>query len=399
MERLRAEMSGVTLCCDSGSHAGLETEFTWKKPLELFSEKKVIKMCAPMVRYSKLPFRLLVRKYDCDIAFTPMIISDSFIQSQKARDSDFTTCKHDRPLIVQFAASKPKDFADAAEIVSPYADGVDLNCGCPQRWAMADGYGACLIKKPELMCDIVKEARARVPQEEFTVSVKIRIHKDIRDTVDLCQKVEKAGASFISVHGRTKHERCQPVHYDAIKVIKDSVSVPVVANGDIKSMDDVSDVCDKTGVDGELMSVPRQEWMVSTGVDGELMSVPRQEDGELMSVPRQEIELMSVPRQEWMTGVDGELMSVPRQERMLSRCLCQDRSGWCDQHNPPSPPAMCVNEWVDLGLSLGAPFSNFHHHLMYMLEPNLCRAERRYFNSLTSMSSVLDYLNTNYSIS
>ncbi|XP_071082528.1 tRNA-dihydrouridine(20a/20b) synthase [NAD(P)+]-like [Haliotis cracherodii] len=332
MENLRTEMSGVTLGCDNGNHGDLEKEFTWKKPLELFSEKKVVKMCAPMVRYSKLPFRLLVRKYDCDVAFTPMIISDSFIQSQKARDSDFTTCQRDRPLIVQFAASKPKDFADAAEVVSPYADGVDLNCGCPQRWAMADGYGACLINKPELMCDIVKEARARVPQEEFTVSVKIRIHKNIRDTVDLCQKVERAGASFISVHGRTKDERCQPVHYDAIRTIKESVNIPVVANGDIKSMDDVLDVCDKTGVDGV---------MSARG----MLSNPAMYAGH------------------------------------------------------KETPLQCVREWVDLGLSLGAPFSNFHHHLMYMLEQNLCRAERRYFNSLTSMSSVLDFLNTNYSVS
>lgn len=77
-----------------------------------------------------------------------------------------------------------------------------------------------------------------------------RIHKDLRQTVDLCQKAESAGVSWITVHGRTAEERHQPVHYDAIKTIKDSVSVPVIANGDIKYLRDVQSTYQLTGVDG-----------------------------------------------------------------------------------------------------------------------------------------------------
>merc|ERR1739848_63938 len=135
-----------------------------------------------MVRYSKLSFRTLVRKYNCDIAYTPMIISESFVESEKARNVDLTTKVGDRPLIVQFAASNGKDFADATEMVAPYSDGVGLNCGCPQRWAMAEGYGAHLIKKPELVYDMILQAKQRVPTS-YPVSVKIRIHDDLQDTV------------------------------------------------------------------------------------------------------------------------------------------------------------------------------------------------------------------------
>ncbi|PFX29942.1 tRNA-dihydrouridine(20a/20b) synthase [NAD(P)+]-like [Stylophora pistillata] len=131
-----------------------------------------------MVRYSKLSFRTLVRRYGCDLAYTPMIVSDSFVKSVKARDMEFTTNPADRPLIVQFAASNPKDFADAAEIIAPFSDGVDLNCGCPQRWAMQEGYGAKLIRTPGLIKDIVRQTVARVPG--FPVSIKIRIHDDLR---------------------------------------------------------------------------------------------------------------------------------------------------------------------------------------------------------------------------
>ncbi|KAF7665109.1 hypothetical protein LDENG_00155000 [Lucifuga dentata] len=220
--------------------------------MDMFEKGKVLKICAPMVRYSKLAFRSLVRKYNCDICFTPMIVAADFLQSVKARDSEFTTSQSDRPLIVQFAAHDAQTLADAACVVAPFSDGVDLNCGCPQRWAMSAGYGACLINKPELVKDMVQHVRNQVDNPNYTASIKIRIHKDLRRTVDLCQKAELAGVSWITVHGRTADEHHQPVHYDAIKTIKDSVSIPVIANGDIKYLRDVESVHQLTGVDGVM---------------------------------------------------------------------------------------------------------------------------------------------------
>lgn len=220
--------------------------------LELFENTSLVKVCAPMVRYSKLPFRLLVRKYGCDLAFSPMIISDSFIKAPQCRDIEFSTSKADRPLIVQLAAHNANDFATAAELVADNCNGVDLNCGCPQRWAMQEGYGACLINKPEMLRDVVLQTRNRIPANDFTVSIKIRIHPDIRETVDLCQKVEKAGLSFLTVHGRTKDQKTDPVNYEAIKLIKQSVQVPVIANGDIFSLADAEKVQQMTLVDGVM---------------------------------------------------------------------------------------------------------------------------------------------------
>ncbi|XP_030599686.1 tRNA-dihydrouridine synthase B isoform X2 [Archocentrus centrarchus] len=218
--------------------------------MDMFEKGKVLKICAPMVRYSKLAFRSLVRKYHCDICFTPMIVAADFLRSIKARDSEFTTNERDRPLIVQFAAHDAQTLADAACAVAPFSDGVDLNCGCPQRWAMSAGYGACLINKPELVKEMVRQVRSQVDNPNYTASIKIRIHKDLRQTVDLCQKAESAGVSWITVHGRTTEERHQPVHYDAIKTVKDSVSIPVIANGDIKYLRDVDSTHQLTGVDG-----------------------------------------------------------------------------------------------------------------------------------------------------
>lgn len=74
-----------------------------------------------------------------------------------------------------------------------------------------------------------------------------------RTTVDMCQKVEQAGLSFLTVHGRTKDQRSDPVNLEAIRLIKDSVKVPVIANGDICSISDAEHVHQMTAVNGKLL--------------------------------------------------------------------------------------------------------------------------------------------------
>uniref|UniRef100_A0ACB8FRF8 tRNA-dihydrouridine(20a/20b) synthase [NAD(P)+]-like protein n=1 Tax=Sphaerodactylus townsendi TaxID=933632 RepID=A0ACB8FRF8_9SAUR len=330
----------------------------------------IVKICAPMVRYSKLAFRTLVRKYNCDLCYTPMIIAADFVRSVKARHSEFTThqalsklltelgphmvafrqlyiSQHspkpmflscDHPLIVQFAAKEAQVLADAACIISPFADGIDINCGCPQRhwkplrgWAMAEGYGACLINRPEAMQEMVKQVRNQVENPMFSVSVKIRIHNDLQRTVDLCQKAEAAGVSWITVHGRNVDERHQPVHYDAIKIIKQSVSVPVVANGDMKSLKDVENVHQITRTDGV---------MVARG-------------------------LLANPAM--FAGYE-------------------------------ETPLKCIQDWINIALEHGTPFTCFHHHLMYMMERITSKQEKKIFNVLSSTSAVVDYLRENYGL-
>lgn len=219
--------------------------------LDIFRQNSLVKACAPMVRYSKLEFRSLVRKYGCQLSFTPMIMADSFVQSVKARHNEFVTSRNDKPVIVQFAAKTVDDFVYASELVSPFCDGVDLNCGCPQRWAMSDGYGAELLSKPEMIKDMVKQLKSRVPNN-FSVSVKMRLMNDIRHSVELCRDLEAAGVTFLTVHGRTANERSEPVHYDDIKTIVQSVNVPVIANGDIKSLDDAYQMKELTECDGVM---------------------------------------------------------------------------------------------------------------------------------------------------
>ncbi|KAJ1665886.1 tRNA dihydrouridine synthase [Coemansia sp. RSA 1813] len=218
--------------------------------LQLFEEKPRLNVCAPMVRYSKGAFREILRDYNVDIAYTPMILADVFKSSEHAR-RDFTTNDTDCPVVVQFAAHDPVDLAHAAQIVAPFADGIDLNCGCPQKWAYKERIGAYLSDRPELVQDMVRTVKAAI---DMPCSIKIRKHPtDVRKTVELAKRAEMMGVDWIAVHGRTRHQKSsEPLDYNVIRLVKESVRVPVIANGSIFSLKDAETMYEQTGVSGVM---------------------------------------------------------------------------------------------------------------------------------------------------
>ncbi|KAJ2868037.1 tRNA dihydrouridine synthase [Coemansia aciculifera] len=218
--------------------------------LQLFEDQPRLNVCAPMVRYSKGAFREIVRDYNVDIAYTPMILADVFKSSEFARQ-DYTTNDCDCPVVVQFAAHDPVDLAQAAQLVAPYADGIDLNCGCPQKWAYKERIGAYLSDRPELVRDMVRTVKSAI---SIPCSVKIRKHPtDVRQTVELVRRAQMMGVDWITIHGRTRHQRStEPIDYDVIKLVKESVSVPVLANGSIFTLADAEAMYENTGVDGVM---------------------------------------------------------------------------------------------------------------------------------------------------
>lgn len=212
-----------------------------------------------LARYSKLPFRLLARHYETDVTYTPMILAHEFIRSHIARDSDFSTCEHEsratsngrkHALIAQFASSDPEEFARAADLISPWCDGVDINCGCPQSWAIKEGIGCSLQQSPELVAGMVKAAKARLSPSK-SVSVKIRISKDLSETQRWINTVETAGADFITIHGRTRSQRSSTApDYNAIETLVKTTKIPVLANGDAYYPEDLPRIISLTGAQG-----------------------------------------------------------------------------------------------------------------------------------------------------
>ncbi|KAI8895029.1 tRNA-dihydrouridine synthase [Globomyces pollinis-pini] len=232
-----------------------------KHPKTLLDDKKTLNICAPMVRYSKLAFRELVRIYNVDLVYTPMILSDVFKHSSLSREAEFKTNYNDDPVIVQFAASNGKDAADAAELVAKYVNGVDINCGCPQKWAIGEGIGSYLMTAPETVKDIVDQVKRRTAPikmsngQSFPCSIKIRIHDDVKETVELVRRAEKVGVDWITVHGRTKKQRnTEDVNMDYIKIVKEHSSVPVFANGGVTTKNEAEHLVDYTKTDGVMVA-------------------------------------------------------------------------------------------------------------------------------------------------
>ncbi|CAM0909842.1 unnamed protein product [Alopecurus aequalis] len=214
---------------------------------------------APMVDNSELPFRMLCRRYGADAAYTPMLHSRIFSENEKHRDMEFTTCKEDRPLFVQFCANDPEILLQAAKMVEAHCDYVDINFGCPQRIARRGYYGAFLMDNLPLVKSLVQNLseNLRVP-----VSAKIRIFPRLEDTLAYAKMLEEAGASLVAVHGRTRDEKDGKkfrADWDAIKAVKDALKIPVLANGNIRHMEDVKSCLEHTGADGVLSAEPLLE--------------------------------------------------------------------------------------------------------------------------------------------
>ena len=224
---------------------------------------------APMVNQSELAFRLLCRKISGNrVCYSPMINSRQFVNSKKYREEVFQTNEMDRPLITQFCGNDPEILTQAGKFVQDQCDGIDLNFGCPQKIAKRGHYGAFLLDDPDLLEKIVKKMSSEL---KVPISCKIRLVpggvqvrlfyfslKEIfniflKATIDLCKRLEKAGCELLTVHGRYREQNKQlrgNADWDAIREIKKSVSIPVVANGNISDWNDVERCYAHTNVDG-----------------------------------------------------------------------------------------------------------------------------------------------------
>lgn len=206
---------------------------------------------APMVDHSELPWRMLSREYGCHLAYTPMFHAANFASSKKYRDKYFTTAKEDRPLIVQFCANNPQTLLEAAKHVADKCDGIDINLGCPQEIARRGRYGAFIQEDWELIKSMIQTLRQNFGSD-IGVSCKIRRLDDLNKTIEYAQMLEEAGCTFVGIHARTREQRgvkTGSADWNYIRAVKDSVSIPVVANGNIQSLKDAEACLEYTGAD------------------------------------------------------------------------------------------------------------------------------------------------------
>ena len=209
---------------------------------------------APLAGYTDLPFRSVVKKFGADITISEMISSNALVYKSVKTLKMIEKSPSEDPYIVQIAGNKPELVRDAVEILNDVdgIDGIDLNCGCPAPKVFSHGSGANLLGDLKKLEEILSTVKKYSKKQYTTAKVRIGVNEKI--PVDIAKAVEACGVDYVAVHGRTRAGKYKaPVDYDAIKAMKEAVSIPVIANGDIKDYAKAKEVLNYTKADGVMI--------------------------------------------------------------------------------------------------------------------------------------------------
>ncbi|KAK4165318.1 dihydrouridine synthase-domain-containing protein [Cladorrhinum sp. PSN259] len=229
---------------------------------------------APMVDQSEFAWRMLSRSFMPEserraiLAYTPMFHARLYSETHKYRDQHFQATKPgepstpwldgnptiDRPLFVQFCANDPQHLLNAAKLVAPYCDAIDLNLGCPQGIAKKGHYGSFLQEDQDLIYRLINTLHLNL---DIPVTAKIRILDTKEATLKYAQNVLAAGASILTVHGRRREQKGHLTglaEWQMIRFLRESLPKETVifANGNILEHGDIEKCLEATGADGVM---------------------------------------------------------------------------------------------------------------------------------------------------
>lgn len=205
---------------------------------------------APMAGVSDRAYRELCVRFGAAYCVSEMVSSKALSFNSKKSEELMEISDLERPCGIQIFGDDPKCMADAAKhALENKPDIIDINMGCPAPKISSNGSGSALMKNPRLCGEIVKAVTA-VTDIPVTVKIRKGWDDDSVNAVEVAKICESAGAAAITVHGRTRQQYYKPpVDYDIIRAVRESVSVPVIANGDIDSAERAKKVMDITGCD------------------------------------------------------------------------------------------------------------------------------------------------------
>ena len=210
-------------------------------------------LLAPMAGITDLPFRLICEKYGAGLTCTEMVSSKGIFYNDSKTKLLLNLESEKRPVSAQIFGNNIETMKYASEFVSNIADIVDINFGCPAPKIVKNGDGSKILLDLDLLENI---ARAVVEGSKVPVTAKIRKgwDNDRIVAIEAAKRLERAGVSAITVHGRTRAEYYSgKADWSIIKQVKQNVNIPVIGNGDVTSKEEALKMFEETNVDGIMI--------------------------------------------------------------------------------------------------------------------------------------------------
>ncbi|MCZ7356920.1 MAG: tRNA-dihydrouridine synthase family protein [Candidatus Methanoperedens sp.] len=210
-------------------------------------------LLAPMSGVTNLPMRLLCKKHGASLVYSEMACSEGIVRKNPKSIARGVTCMDERPFGIQLLGSSADALVRSASILQEIhmPELIDMNFGCPSQCVLRNGFGSALLKKPEEVEDIIKKLSGSL---DVPVTAKIRVLNSHEETLKIARIIEKSGASAITVHGRTpKQQYSGKSNLEIIRKIKNELSIPVIANGDISDEKQAELVLKYTQCDGIMI--------------------------------------------------------------------------------------------------------------------------------------------------